>query len=64
MADVLRVPLRVIVKTRSAAPPSRRRSRGMRPAPRAMPQASANEGDGEIDLLAYARQRFFGTESP
>ncbi len=57
IAEVLRVPLRVVVKSRASAS-------GRTPGParasapsHAAPEASANGGEGEIDLLAYAREK-------
>jgi len=62
VADVLRAPLRVVVKTRSGAEPSRTRATSATSAHRASPDASAGAPEGEVDLLAYARKKIGGTE--
>jgi hypothetical protein len=57
VADVVRVPLRVLFKPRG---------RSVRPAPPerpAGPEGSARSDGGEIDLLAYARKKLGGTET-
>ncbi len=61
VADVVRVPLRVLFKPRSAAP------RGVRAAPperTAGPSdGSASQSGGEIDLMSYARKKLGGLET-
>jgi DNA polymerase-3 subunit gamma/tau len=59
IADVLLVPLRVIVKGRPAVSATPMRTS----AQRAKPAASAGEAGGEIDLMAYARERIGGSEN-
>jgi len=59
VADVLGVPLRVVVKAPTAG-----RANGSDPAPpRASVAASAGPGGGEPDLLTYTRNVFPGSES-
>jgi len=60
VADVMRVPLRVMFKPRAAP------ARGLRSVPPERPAASegsASAGGGEVDLLAYARKKLGGTET-
>ena len=61
VADVVRVPLRVLFKPRAAAP------RGVRAAPpdrtAASPDGSASQNGGEIDLMSYARKKLGGLET-
>jgi len=59
LGDVLRVPMRVIVKTKTPGNPVRAASS----AHRAAPEASPATAGGEVDLLAYARKKLGGTES-
>jgi DNA polymerase-3 subunit gamma/tau len=60
IADVVRVPLRVLFKPRAAS------ARGVRAAPperTAAPSGSASAAGGEIDLMSYARKKLGGTET-
>ncbi|GAC1299311.1 MAG: DNA polymerase III subunit gamma/tau [Vulcanimicrobiaceae bacterium] len=57
--DVLRVPLRVVVRVRGTAAPGAP-ARDVEPGTAARPATGAN---GEIDLLAYARKKLSGTET-
>jgi DNA polymerase-3 subunit gamma/tau len=64
VADVLRFPLRVVVKARGTASPAAPRTSAQRAAPpNADFTASASEPGGEVDLLAYARVKLAGSES-
>ena len=60
VADVMQAPLRVQFKARAGAEAARGR---VSSAHRAAPDASAGAGDGEIDLLAYARKKLGRTET-
>jgi DNA polymerase-3 subunit gamma/tau len=60
VADVVRVPLRVLFKPRAAS------VRGVRATPperTATPSGSASAPGGEIDLMSYARKKLGGTET-
>jgi len=58
IVEVLRVPLRVVVKSRAGGASVRSSGPGRASAPsRPAPEASASGGEGEIDLLDYARKK-------
>jgi hypothetical protein len=57
LSDVLRVPMRVSIKTKTPG------VRATSSAHRAAPEASAATAGGEVDLLAYARKKLGGTET-
>jgi hypothetical protein len=59
LTDVLRAPIRVLIKTKTPGSPVRAASS----AHRAAPEASAATAGGEVDLLAYARKKLGGTET-
>jgi len=72
VGDVLRVPLRIIFRTRGGAAPRAPRAAWAERTPssarsatavRAASDASVSADGGEADLLAYARQKLGGTET-
>jgi hypothetical protein len=60
VADVVGAPLRVAIRVRGATPSPARAS--VTEAPKSLAESATGPG-GEIDLLAYARNKIGGTES-
>jgi DNA polymerase-3 subunit gamma/tau len=60
VADVVRAPLRIAIRVRGANPQPARAS--VTEAPKSFAESATGPG-GEIDLLAYARNKIGGTES-